>query len=660
MPAARRPLVTHSRQGLALRTAVFAMVVVATSPCRDKKSPAANTASLVAAGRGVTIQRDGQSLAGINGLRLVVGDVLLTGSEGGADLGFEGGHALKLGSNSSAALERGPDGAESLTIMLNQGSARAVAGRHGPLLIIGTPFGRAAIGSGSEVEVGSDGAFNVILGTIEVTFTDGKKLTIPAGGRYPAAKAAAEPRASRSDVHMVIKPLHFSLVAKAKAAQIKRTGDKAWRPSQRRETLAPDDTVRTRRGASARLEIDTRATVLLHPDTEIVAKASGLTAEGSTAHLVLHSGRAKFLARREGNGAGRHEVEVGGGRVRIEPGADEANVDVSTNRDGRGQVVVHLGRAILPNGETVEAGNAVPIQKGAPDGASAPLATTFVDIRAGRRAEIWYSNRVPPVRFTWEPGTAEPPYAIELARDERFSSRVFKEAVHQPRFVYELLKPGLWFWRVQLAGTWQTGTVRVARDQNADCLKCRRLNVVEDTGRETTVYFQETLPAITLRWSPVAGATSYRVRLFAEHSLDRPRIDETVTTRELSLTASRLGEGTYAWSMQALGADKSALLTGAVNRLTIAYDNAVSGIRIRTPKPGAAIAGATARTSGEIALGERLAINGKPAAVDDKGRFSAKVTVRKGTHPIVYHLTGSGSRDRYWVRDVVGKGRAGR
>jgi hypothetical protein len=429
--------------------------------------------------------------------------------------------------------------------------------------------------------------------------------------------------------------------------QIKRAADETWRASKPRETLGQDDAVRTRKAEHARLQLDERTSVLLGAHTDVVAKESGLTAEGTAAHLGLRAGSAKFVAVRDGGGAGRHEVEMAGQRLWIEPGLEEANVDVSTDGEGRGHIVVHLGRAGLPGGETIEAGYAVALRQGAPVGA-------FVEVKEGRQVEVYCGGRVPPVRFSWKPGTSKAPFTIELARDKHYAKKLFREEVNQPSLVYGLLKPGTSYWRVRLADTWHTGTVHIERDQSIDCPKCKRINVVEDTGRDTTVYFQETLPAITLRWSAVAGAAKYRLKLFDEDSLDKPRIDKSVAKPELALAAGRLPEGNYVWHMQALAADNSARLTGAVNRLTIAYDNAISGLRIRMPKRGATTQGTTQWTKGEIALGDKLVINGNPAALDRKGRFAEKVAVSKGFNQIVYQVPGAG-RDQYWIRDIVAK-----
>jgi hypothetical protein len=106
--------------------------------------------------------------------------------------------------------------------------------------------------------------------------------------------------------------------------------------------------------------------------------------------------------------------------------------------------------------------------------------------------------------------------------------------------------------------------------------------------------------------------------------------------------------------MQALAADNRARLTGAVNRLTITYDNGISGLRIRMPRRGTTTRGATQWTKGEIALGAKLVINGNPAALDRKGRFAEQVAVSKGYNQIVYQVPGAG-QDQYWIRDVVGK-----
>lgn len=634
-----------------LRVAAIALIVLATARCHEKNPKSLDPAppvdkppSLAAMEGGVTIERGGQTSAAAQGGNLIEGDIVSTGADGKANLGLRGGHVVQLGPSSSASIQREAGADSPLVVMLDKGSMRAVTAPHGMHLVIGTPFGRVDIAAGSDVEMNSRGVV-VRLGAIQVMQADGRKLIIPAGEHYSVDESAGPT--------VVLKPLKFTLTASSKEVQVKRATDMDWRTSKSQETLGADDAVRTRKAEGTRLQLDARTAVLLRPDTDLIAKESGLTAEGSTANLVLGSGNATFLAIRDATGAGGHEVEVAGQHLRIEPGPDAANVEVSTDRAGQSQIIVNLGHARLLGGETIDPGNALTLKAGASEGPPTPLAAAFIEIKAGGKTAIYCGGRVPPVRFVWEPDEAKPPFTIEVARDDRYAKKLLREEVSRPNLVYALLKPGYWFWRVRLGNTWKTGSVLVARDQGVDCAQCKRLNVIEDTGDNTTVYFQELLPAITLHWKTVATAAKYRLKLYAERSIDRPLIDEIVTTQALPLAAGSLREGKYAWNVQALDAKDKVLFTGEINGLTITYDNAISGLRIRTPQSGAVVKGTVAWTRGEVGLGEKLLINGEQATLDAKGRFSEKVTLSKGLSSIVYHALGDGPVDRYWVRDVV-------
>lgn len=636
--------------GRLLRVAVVVAALGATARCADEPPPNEDVATVLESGGGATVRHGDEVAPASKGTKLVAGDRLSTGADGRVRLGFPGGNEVDLEPGSSAAIEHSQGPGARLGLKLDQGSARAVTVSRGARLVIGTPFGRVDVATASDVEV-SAASLVVHVGSIEVTRPDGQKQVVLAGARFVIGGPAAGTEETTPEV--ILAPLKFILTTASRQVQIRGPTDPDWRASGKREELKPDVRVRTRQADETRLQLDSRAAVVLRSNTEIATRESGKTAGGSAAHLELSSGSATFIAGRDADGAGGHEIEVAGRRLRIEPGPEAANVDVVTDGRGQTQVAVHLGRAALEGGEVVEAGYAVTLAAGQAAVSPVPLARTFIELAPGGSAVVYCGGRVPPVRFTWAAGEAKAPFAVELASDERFTRKVLREEVSKPGFVYDQLKLGSWYWRVRVGGAWQTGTLVIARERGVDCPRCKRVNIVEETGEETTVYYQEKVPAITMRWRAATGAVKYRVRIFAAGALDRPRFAEEVVDTTLALPAGRLTEAAYAWSVQALDSAGNVLASGPVNGLTLTYDNGVAGLLIRTPRSGVTTRETSIPSAGEVALGEKLVVNGAPVPLDGKGRFATKVGLVKGLNQIVYQLPGTGARARYWVRDLT-------
>jgi hypothetical protein len=121
-----------------------------------------------------------------------------------------------------------------------------------------------------------------------------------------------------------------------------------------------------------------------------------------------------------------------------------------------------------------------------------------------------------------------------------------------------------------------------------------------------------------------------------------------VTSPRCDVDAGALGEGAYVWNALARDQQGRTVGGGRMNRLALAYDNAVDALTL-TQIDAAPTAGAV-DVAGVAPLGARLYINGKGAPLDDKGRFALRVT--DAPRLLVFRVLARDGSDSYWVKAV--------
>ncbi len=588
---------------------------------------------------------------GVAGLGLLEDDVVSTGADGRASVEFEGGSAITMGPNTSLVIKRSGTAAAQFGVVLLRGEARASRQSGGLRFTIGTPFGIAELsGDRTDVSVSTEQGLVVHLGKIEVvgggatkTIEAGNTLTLD-GMIIPIGKDT-----------IVLQPMTFVLLANPSQVQVKRAGSDTWKAPSKRDSVGAGDSVRTRKATGTRLQLGSHAGVALDPQTELRltdAKGGGGKEE---ARYALASGNAVFeLTRDEQAKEQVHQVEVAGQVVELEPGQSEANVEVNQSPTGRAQLTVRQGRAKLQDGAVIEAGQAVSLEPGKPASEPRPLADTHVNVRAGGSATIYYTSNVPPVEFSWS-GEQPGPYDFEVAKDRDYKQLILQERLTKNGVVYDRLRAGRYYWRVKLGGQWKEGSIALERGRDQDCPNCKRVNVVDDTGENTVIYFQKTLPAITLRWSAVPGAVAHRVKVFADGAFDKAVIDQKVEHTTVDFPAGTFAENRYFWLVDALSAEGKEVAPGRMNSLTIAYDNAVADIDIKSPKSGLTVTTPTVQTAGEVELGSKLYVNGKQAELDKLGRFKVTLNIERGVNQLVYRTVDTKGVERLYVREVIRK-----
>ena len=159
------------------------------------------------------------------------------------------------------------------------------------------------------------------------------------------------------------------------------------------------------------------------------------------------------------------------------------------------------------------------------------------------------------------------------------------------------------------------------------------------------------MPPRRSRWRLAAtpGASQYRIRIHREDDPRRPLFDRTVAGPRCPVEPGLLGEGRYQWSAQPLDAEGLPVGKARLNRLELAYDNALDALAIRLPLPDQR-SGKTVEVAGVAPLGARLFVNGTPAPLDDKGRFALKL----GDAPrvLVFRLLAGDGTESYWIRSL--------
>jgi hypothetical protein len=246
------------------------------------------------------------------------------------------------------------------------------------------------------------------------------------------------------------------------------------------------------------------------------------------------------------------------------------------------------------------------------------------------------------------------PQAVQVARDPAFQQPVWSGVVREGFVTVPAPERGDLYWR-QLGDDAEAGPAGHARfslDRPARRAPDSPHNVVGDGRDNTTIYFQSAPPAISLTWEPVANARQYRVRIYRAQALDQPIVEQVVTSTRCDVAAGALGEGAHVWNALPLDQQGHALGGGRMNRLELAYDNAVDSLTLTQLHTGPAGDPDTIAVdvAGVAPLGARLFVNGKTAALDAKGRFALRVT--GAPRQLVFRMVGSDGSESYWVKPV--------
>lgn len=633
--------------------AILALVACAAACTREP--PAARVSRTDGA---VMFRRGGQGepLEALVNTGLGEGDVVTTGPDSRATIAFQSGHSVEMRPLTSLLISRRGGAAAQLGAVVLQGGVRAEAGRGDILLTIGTPFGQTAELGGRQplvVDVDLRAGLTVLMGQVTIVGDDGQRRVVDAGNVLRLDGLIVPIGGKAADPALVLEPMSFVLLANPAHVQVRRAGTTEWTTPKKRDVLAPGDAVRTRRAADTQLQLGDRAQIRLRPDTQLSVQESAGNDVTRKARYALEGGSAAVHLSREDEVDAVHEVALGGLTAAVRPGDAKADVELRARDPSHAELVVRFGRVELSDGTTVQAGSTVSVQDGEVAGEAQPLASTHVELEPGAHTVLYYQGSIPPVAFDWRGDESFGEYRLVLAHDKDFAKPVFRETLAKTSFVYDRLEPGKYHWRVEMGDQVRKGSLVVRKGSENGCANCKRNNVINDTGEKTVVYFQQALPAITLQWKEVAGAAGYQVKVFRDGEFETPMAEKKTNTVRVSFSAGQLAEGRYFWLVTSLDASGKEVSTGKTNGLEIAYDNAITDIAIRAPRNDARERSSRLTTIGEVALGAKLYINGKAAALDRKGRFRETITLSKGRNTIVYNTLATDGVSRYHVREVI-------
>ncbi len=239
--------------------------------------------------------------------------------------------------------------------------------------------------------------------------------------------------------------------------------------------------------------------------------------------------------------------------------------------------------------------------------------------------------------------------AVEVARDPGFKRPIFSGPARDAYVTVPAPARGDLYWR--LTGSAElAGHARFLPDRRRSQPLRRPHNLVSEGAERTTIYFQDAPPAVTLAVAATPGASHHRIRIHREGNPQRPLFDRTVAGPRCPVEPGLLGEGRYQWSAQPLDTEGLPVGKARLNRLELAYDNALDALAIRLPLPDQRLGGKTVEVAGVAPLGARLFVNGTPAPLDDKGRFALKL----GDAPrvLVFRLLGGDGTESYWIRSL--------
>ncbi|MBC7793922.1 MAG: FecR domain-containing protein, partial [Clostridia bacterium] len=597
----------------------------------------------------------------LNG-RLFEKDSVSTGTDGAMTLTFPGGNKLALQPNTTVIIRRGGATGAELGVVVTSGSVRVESPGTTNHLVVGTPFGMTEVGTSPiVVEIDLSKGLSVLVGDVSIQSSTGI-VTINAGNAFqvdglvvPIGQRPTEPL-DVPPVDVTYVPRKADLIADPKYVQIRHVGVDKWTFAQAHDALGAGEAVRTQKGKATQVKFDDGAVVTLSPNAEMHLDESAASGTNRKAKYAITAGAADLHLTRKDGVETDHEITVAGLGVNVKPGDREAEVDVRMMAGGAAELAVRFGRVKLSDGTEVQAGSAVTLKEGKIVSEPRPVVPTNVELRAGTTSVVNYQNGVPPVAFDWHAdnsGDASGVYQITVSSDKAFNDVLFSETVRNDGFVYDKFKPGRFYWRVKANGETKEGSMVLQRGGENDCSNCKRVNIINNTGEKTVVYFQQALPALTFQWNEVAGATQYRLKIFDDGAFDKPRVEATSAETKLAFQTGALEDGKYFWLVAALDASGKAVgPSPKTNGLEIAYDNVITDIVIRSPKNGQRVSGNRVSTNGEVALGTRLYINGKQAGTDSKGRFKDTVALDGGQRTLVYRSQASDGVQRFYVREV--------
>ncbi|MBW2702162.1 MAG: FecR domain-containing protein [Deltaproteobacteria bacterium] len=572
-----------------------------------------------------------------NGLVIAIEDTIRTGDKSRAGIRFADGRSLMLEANSELSLANVAGG---FALLLGSGEMEVTAGGDsaGFRLIFGDSSEFMILGDGqARLTRGENGVrIQMIMG--KATIGEGENArTLSSGESFQLTFGQAE--------ILDAKELETRLVDRRRRSRVKAPDAKRFsRPAKRNTVLLPSSEIKV--GNKAVILADELGGVLeLSKRSRVVYLGARQSPKGREGKIRIQAGRARIQLVRGQLKASSQEASTPHAEVRARVRGLTADTQVNTNRKGT-TIQVHAGAADVQVGDKrfeLLAGQMMVVGKRGKTTGPRSMGKAMVWAREGLRTRIFYDRRMSRVGFSFKQVPEGQDARLEIATNRGFEKPLISEPVKGKRFVYARIKPRKYFWRMVRDGkAGRAGLLELGKDPALGMKRSGALtNIVRDTGIQTKIYFQGSVPALTFRWEKIENAAKYLVRIFGEDDLEKALVSKEATGNRFKLKAGKLGEGTYYWYQTARDASGKELHSSQMNKLLLSFQNAAPLLRI--DKAGAG------RVRGMAALGSTLHVNGKLVPLGKDGRFDAKVKLVKGK-PAIFRLRKRGGGDIYFIR----------
>lgn len=605
-------------------------------------------ATLVEIKGSATLTRAGMTAPAAEG-PLEAGDVIETGAGGDGLIRFAGGHEVQIGSDGRFEIISGDDGlvlsvGQGLVVSRVVGDLQVIAG--GGLSIL-TPYGLVRVGS-SSVKIGvskDDATIDVLAGNVSILSRNGGAAMNISAGQLSVLNREGLKAGTRE---VQLGPMQFVLEAITGRVELKKQDAKAFGPLNPKKAIPgveAGDLLRTGAGSATFAARDSRAKIVVGSNSEV---GIGEVPAGSGLEEAALDLRKGAMVINMPIGIKRKLRTADGYSLTANDGAQFSVARSKTGLDLNmivGELVVeHDGMQSV----TVRGAQSAKL---ATTGATTSIDLAKETLTLPSRSYRLYHPNVGNAALTWE-GESGTAFHVIVGNEPTLAKPVIDGIIKQPWLNVNVPARGGLYWRV-LIGEKQIarGAVQAAPERATGELG-RLRNEVPEGAEKTVIYYQDKPPSVTFLWKPPADITpvpaEYRLQVYNERDLTKPIEERMSKTTTLQLPENALGEGNYAWSVTPLDAKGQALAGGRMTKLEMVYDNAVSELVIKAPRNGDA-GGASVPVIGIAPFKTRVSANGQLLPLDDKARFNSKVApVGKR---VVFRTAGEGG-EQFIVRQL--------
>lgn len=155
-----------------------------------------------------------------------------------------------------------------------------------------------------------------------------------------------------------------------------------------------------------------------------------------------------------------------------------------------------------------------------------------------------------------------------------------------------------------------------------------RAPVILQVPADAAVVFKN---PVLFEWDAIEGAVGYWVEIAFDSRFDQLR-ESAWGLEGLRYDQLELAPGTYHWRVAALDAFGLPGARSLTRKFEVKSDNEPPFLQIRTPKANTIIRKAQITVSGDSETGAEVLVDGKPASIDENGRFFVLVDAIEGNN----------------------------